>query len=194
MPAAAPAVDAEVLLRIRERLPARSWEAITMAELADASGLSRMTLYRRGITKDELLVQFSARMAGEYRDALFGPLTAPGPAGERLRAALEAICDVNERYLRLLDALAGSLEPVYHEDGEPGQPVLTRAVFTDALRRLLEDGARDGSVAAEPSAETATLLLNAVDHTYRHMRVGHRWPADVARRRVVALAVDGVLR
>jgi AcrR family transcriptional regulator len=192
--ASVPAVDADVLLRIRDHLPARSWDAITMAELAEAGGLSRMTLYRRGITKDELLAQFGARLLAEYRDALFEPLTGPGPAGERLRAALAAICTVNERYLRVLDALAGSLESVYHEDGEPGQPVLTRPVFTDALKRLLEDGARDGSIAAAPTAETATLLLNAVDHTYQHMRMGHRWPADVARERVVALVVDGVLR
>jgi hypothetical protein len=65
-------------------------------------------------------------------------------------------------------------------------------VFAGALRRLLEDGRHDGSIAVVDPEETATLLFNAVDHTYRHMRTGHRWPAPLARERVVALVLNGV--
>jgi AcrR family transcriptional regulator len=189
---AEPAIDPELLLRIRDNLPGRTWESITTAELAEAGGLSRMTLHRRGITKDGLLRQFGARLEAEYREALFDALAAPGAARERLRQALGAICDVSERYLRLMDALAGRLDAIYHEPGAPDEPVLTRPAFTEALRRLLEDGAHDGSIAIADPAETATLLFNAVDHTYRHMRTGHRWPPGPARERVVSLVIDGL--
>lgn len=162
-------------------------------ELAEAAGLSRMTLHRRGITKDAVLSRLGARLQAEYREVLFGALTAPGSARERLREALGAMCEVDERYLGVLDALvAEARDEVYHEAGEAGQPVLTRPGFTAALRRLLEDGVRDGSIAATEPDETATLLFNAVAHTYRHMRTGHRWPPDLARERVVGLVLDGL--
>ncbi|MEA2341184.1 MAG: hypothetical protein QOG11_1261 [Solirubrobacteraceae bacterium] len=185
-------IDPELLLRIRDNLPGGTWESITTAELAEAGGLSRMTLHRRGITKDELLAQFGARLEAEYRDALFDALTAPGTARERLRHALLGVCEVNERYLPLLDALGARMDAVFHEPAAPGQAVLTRPVFAGALRRLLEDGRHDGSMAVADPEETATLVFNAVVHTYRHMRAGHRWAAPRARERVVALVLNGL--
>ncbi len=187
-------LDDALLARIRDGLPAREWGSITTAELAAAAGLSRMTLHRRGLTKDEVLAQLGERLQAEYREALFAPLTAAGSARERLRAALEAICDVDERYLAVLGALSGALEAIYHEPGEPAEPVLTRESFTGALRRLLEDGRHDGTIAVDDPVETATLIFNAVGHTYRHMRTGHRWPAEQARERVVGLVLDGLPR
>lgn len=187
-------LDTEALTRVLDRLSTRDWRSVTVAELADAAGLSRMTLHRRGITKEQVLAQLGARLEAEYRDAMFAALTASGPARERLGEALRAICAVDERYFGVLDALTGGLDVVYHEPGVEGEPVLTRAGFTDGVRRLLEDGGQDGSIAVADPTETATLIFNAVGHTYKHMRTGHRWPAGVARERVVALVIDGLPR
>jgi AcrR family transcriptional regulator len=178
--------------RIRVGLGARDWSSVTMSELAAAAGVSRMTLHRRGIGKDDVLEQLGRRLDEEQRDALVEVLAAVGPARERLRRALEALCDVDERYLPVLSALGSRLDAIYHEPGAPGEPVLTRARFTDGVRRLLEDGRLDGSVQVEDPELAATLVYNAVGHTYRHMRMGHRWPAADARRRVVDLVVDGL--
>ncbi len=187
-------LDAAVVDRIRAGLGARDWSAVTLADLAAAAGVSRMTLHRRGVGKDEILEQLGQRLEQEQRDALVDVLAAAGPARERLRRALEALCDVDERYLVVLSALGSRLDAVYHEPGAPGEPILTRAGFTDGLRRLLEDGLLDGSVQVEDPELMATLVYNAVGHTYRHMRLGHRWPAADARRRVVGLVVDGLPR
>ncbi len=178
--------------RIRVGLGARDWSSVTMSELAAAAGVSRMTLHRRGIGKDDGLEQLGWRLDVVLRDALLEVLAAVGPARERLRRALEALCDVDERYLPVLSALGSRLDAIYHEPGAPGEPVLTRARFTDGVRRLLEDGRLDGSVQVEDPELAATLVYNAVGHTYRHMRMGHRWPAADARRRVVDLVVDGL--
>jgi AcrR family transcriptional regulator len=185
-------LDGALVDRIRDGLGTREWHAVTVADLAAAAGVSRMTLHRRGIGKDEVLEELGRRLEEEQRDALVDVLAAGGPARERLRRALDALCDVDERYLAVLAALGSRMDAIYHEPGAPDQPVLTRAGFTDGLRRLLADGRVDGSVHVEDPELMATLVYNAVGHTYRHMRMGHRWSAADARRRVVDLIVDGL--
>gem|GEM_PF-6239402 len=74
-----------------------------------------------------MLGQLGERLEGEYREAMFAALTAPGCARERLREALRAICAVDERDLGVLGALSGGgLDPVFNEPGTSDTPVLTR--------------------------------------------------------------------
>ena len=95
------------------------------------------------------------------------------------------------RTFDLLESLgAEAWDAVYHEAGDEA---LTRREFTAPLRRLLEDGAADGTL--EPGGdleETATVLYNQVGWTYRHLthwpplaaaaRRGRRRPAGARRR------------
>jgi hypothetical protein len=151
-----------------------------------------MTLHRRGIGKEEVREALGELLAEEFRAAALPALTAEGPAPARLRLALEGICGVDERYLGLIEGLGDELRPIFHESGD-GE-VLTKGTFTDALRRILEDGGREGTLNPGEDAEsTATLLFNAAGWTYRHMRVGHRWEPDRARSEVVGLLTAGVL-
>ncbi len=183
-------LDEERLRRLRDALGDRPWHAVTVAELAAGAGLSRMTLHRRGIGKDELLRQLAGLLEREYREALLPALVARDDARGRLRLALAAICEVDERSLGVLHALGEGLDEVFHEAG--AGPVLTRATFTDGLRRILEDGVADGTLRTEDAEASATLLFNATGWTYRHLRLGHRWSAERARTSVVDLLVDGV--
>jgi AcrR family transcriptional regulator len=176
--------------RVRDRLRDRDWRDVTVEEMGQAIGMSRMTLHRRGISKDVLLGQLAGLLEGEYREAILPALVSVAPPAERLRAALIALCGVNERYLGLLEALGRASAFVFHEEGEG--PVLTKVTFTDALRRILEDGIADGTLRAEDPAEMATLLFNATGWTYRHMRTGHRWAPDQVREQLVSLLLDGV--
>jgi AcrR family transcriptional regulator len=186
-------LDPERVERVRAALADRDWHAVTLAELAEAAGLSRMTLHRRGIGKDEVLRQLGALMVQDHREAIYPALVADGDGRQRLRIALEGLCAVNERYLGISDALSAiQLAEVFHEPGEGA--VLTRATFTDGMRRILADGMADGSLREAELDDTATLLFNAVGWTYRHMRTGHRWPAERAREAVVELLLHGMLR
>jgi hypothetical protein len=108
-----------------------------------------------------------------------------------MELALGGVCDVDERYLALIDSLAEDLATVFHEEGDG--PVLTRPGFTDALRRILIDGTQDGTLRSSDPAEDATLLLNAAGWTYRHLRGGHHWTPEHASRRVVELLMRGVI-
>ncbi|MGZ8634855.1 MAG: TetR/AcrR family transcriptional regulator, partial [Solirubrobacteraceae bacterium] len=109
---------------------------------------------------------------------------------ERLEQALAGYCDAVEANLELLAALAeADHNAIFHEDGPRG---LTRQAFTEPIRRLLQDGVADGSLAGEDPEETATLLLNLVSWTYRHLRRGHGWDSERAREGVLRIALDGV--
>jgi AcrR family transcriptional regulator len=185
-------LSTEQLDGVRAVVRDRRWHEVRLEDIAAAAGVSRMTLHRQGVGKDAVLDGLAALLEAEHQRAVLPALTAPGDAATRLRLALEACCEVDERYLSLLDELGDRRrDAIFHEPGEG--PVLTRATFTGALRRLLEDGARDGTLdPGDDPDQTATLLFNAAGWTYRHMRVGHRWAPDQAREAVVALLVRGV--
>ncbi len=185
-------LEQDRLERVREWLRDHDWSEVTAEQLAHAAGVSRMTLYRRGIDKAAVLSQLRDHLENEYREAVLPALVSSAPAAERLEMALHAHCEVDERYLHLLDALGRAGEFVFHEQGDG--PVMTRVSFTDGVRRILEDGNRDGSLHAPDVDQLATLLFNTIGWTYRHMRTGHRWPPELARERLVALLLHGVAR
>lgn len=182
--------DEAVLDGARRAFERHGWEAATMDRIAAEAGVSRMTLHRRGITRAGLLQALAERLEREHREAMYEGLSAPGNARERLELALEGECVVAESNLALMQALsAGARAAVFHEEGDE---VLTRDAFTAPLQRLLTDGAADGSLRAVDAAETATVLINLVGYTYRHLRSGHGWPPERARRAVVSLVLEGL--
>jgi AcrR family transcriptional regulator len=187
----APEIPPHIVDAARHVLAEDGLAAATLERISAAAGVSRMTLHRHGLSKDDILRALGERLEGDYRDAMWPALVASGTGRERLRLALEQVCEVSERNLALLDALsAPTRDTIYHDSG-PAR--LTRKVFVEPLERLLTDGALDGSLAPVDAAETATLLFNAVGHTYRHLRTGHGWEPERARGELVELLVCGVL-
>jgi AcrR family transcriptional regulator len=163
----------------------------TLERIAAAAGVSRMTLHRQGVTKADIVRSLAQRFEEEHRQAMWQALVADGTAADRLRLALELQCRLSEQNLAVLDALDGPIgAEIFHE---PGPDALTRSVFVDPLHRLLRDGAIDGTLHADDPAETATVLYNAVGHTYRHLRSGHGWTPQRARDGVLALVMDGLV-
>jgi AcrR family transcriptional regulator len=186
-----PVVDIRLLDGARRTVERHGWSGLTLQRVADAAGVSRMTLHRRGVSRDVLLAALGEQLERDYREALWPALTAPGTPLERLELALSSLCDVVDRNLELLDALGhAERDAVFHEDPKPA---LTKAVFTEPVRRLLADGAADGSLRVPDPEEAATVLFNLVGHTYRHLRIGHGWGPDRARAAVIDLALHGVV-
>lgn len=149
-----------------------------------------MTLHRHRVSREGVLEGLARRLEAQHREVMLAAMSAPGRARERLHAALEAECALGEANLALSEALGASArDAIYHESGSPA---LTRESFTAPYRRLLLDGAADGSLKSVDAVETATVLMNLVGHTYRHLRQGHGWEPDRARRAVCTIAIDGV--
>ncbi|MEJ7833422.1 MAG: helix-turn-helix domain-containing protein [Nocardioides sp.] len=175
-----PLLDDEVLHAAAEVIASYGWHDFTLDRVAQAAGVSRVTLYRRGITKEVLVDALTVGAAQAWQAALWPALTGPGTASQRLDAALRACCEVVEQHLAVLAGLSTAPDPVFHLD-EPstGSGHDTREVYVRPFERLLRDGVTDGSLRADlDPLESATLLFNIVPRTYLHLRSAHAWSAE----------------
>ncbi len=185
-------VDPRILPGARRAIELHGWQDATLERIAAEAGTSRMTLHRKGVTRDGILAALAASLEEQYRDALWPALTAPGDGRARLEQALEALCGVVEENLALMAALDDRpRDAIFHEP--PSDGGLTRSTFTGPVERILRDGAADGSLRAlEDPAETATVLFNLIGWTYRHLRHGHEWTPERTMRGVLPIALNGV--
>ena len=149
------------------------WSGATLARVAEAAGTSRMTLHRHGLGREEIFQLLARAYERDFRSALAAAVAKPGNAPERARRGLEAVCAVSERHLAFLRGLDEEADTrLFHVGG------VSRAGFVGPLERVLRDGMRDGSLRRMPVRRTATLLVNAADRTYRHLRAAHGWSPE----------------
>lgn len=186
-----PRVSDEALLdATSQALNRYGWPQVTLERIAEQAGVSRVTLHRRGVTRTKLLGKLGERAAAEYREAMWPILTGDGTGQDRLRRALDVICQLAEKNLSLLIALDSQANAlVFHDHSE--EDALTKDPFTEPLERILRDGAADGTLRQTDPRETATVLFNQIGWTYIHLRAGHRWGSDRARAAIVRLALTG---
>jgi AcrR family transcriptional regulator len=183
-------VDDALLTGAHRAIERWGYGQATLERIAAEAGVSRMTLHRRGVTREGVLAALAERLEESYRAAMWPALTARGSGRDRLEQALAGYCEAAEANLEVLAALAeADHDAIFHEGGPRG---LTRPAFTEPIRRLLEDGAADGSLVAGDPDETATLVINLVSWTYRHLRRAHGWSAERARKGVLRIALEGV--
>lgn len=184
--------DGQILDAAQRVMNRHGWSETTIERIAAEAGVSRVTLHRRGLGKEQILAMLAERSVELYRKAIWPALTASGSARARLQSALEVICGLAEANLNLLLALdAAANASVFHESDEP--ETLTRSVFTEPLERLLRDGAADGTLRATDPEETATILFNLVGWTYVHLRSGHGWNPERAQAGTLDLALKGLV-
>ncbi|WP_028938198.1 TetR/AcrR family transcriptional regulator [Pseudonocardia spinosispora] len=139
------------------------YEATTTAQLCESTGLGRGSLYNAFGSKHRLYELALDRYTERgYQDQV-DILRAPGTAGERLRALLVWVIDIDladsaHRGCLALNAAteaAGRTEPVMK---------LTRRHcerLEDVLREVIENGQRDGEFRADQSArQLARTLLS----------------------------------
>jgi len=158
--------------------------ALSITAIAEASGVSRVTLHRRGASVDDYIVAVLTRASDDLRESLWPALTHSGTATDRLRAALEILCDVVYRHAGVMMAMYGI--PARPLPGRPGRT--TSSEFIEPFERLIRDGTIDGSLSSDNPVADATLTANAACWTYLQMRVAHRWEHEPTLERVLELA------
>lgn len=190
-----PVIDDALLDATESAIAEYGIERISLERVGERAGLSRATIYRRGVTVDALLTAAVARAMDALRASLWESLTGLEPAGARLRTAAVAILDATERHLAVLTSMYAQADPggddgLFHTAGPDG---LVLDTFAAPFERLLADGALDGSLRAVPPRLTATVLLSTTVWGYVHLRRSHGWPVERARDAVIDLALHGVL-
>ena len=150
-----------------------------------------MTLHRRGLGRDEIFALLARDYEDAFRAALWPTVTGKGTGAERLEAMLVAVCEVTEDHLDFLAALdEESDRRFFHESDDE---VHSREGYINPIERLLADGIADGSLRQVEIEETATVLVNATDRTYRHLRRAHDWDAERSRGALIDLMLRGLL-
>ena len=168
------------------------WRAATLTQIAEEAGLSRMTLHRHGLGRPEIFGLLADAYERDFRDSLWPAVLSHGTGLERLRSALVAVCDVTERHLAFLAALDDEADSqLFHDSVDE---VRSRDAYVSPLERLLEDGIADGSIRVLDVSVTATLVVNAVDRTYRHLRAAHGWGVERTREPLLDLVLRGLVR
>src|SRR5918994_477279 len=150
-------VDDALLTGAHRAIERWGYGQATMERIAAEAGVSRMTLHRRGVTRDGLLGALAERLEDAYRTAMWPALTARGTGRERLEQALAAYCGAVEANLEVLAALAeADHNAIFHEDGPRG---LSRPGFTEPIRTRPRRSCSTSS--AGPTATCAAATAGA---------------------------------
>jgi AcrR family transcriptional regulator len=180
-------VPARVLHAAIQVLVATGWDDLNLERVAEAAGISRVTLWRQGIRRETIAHALLGRLAEDYRDSMWQVLTSPGSASQRLERALHTLCQVADRHLDLLLAS----DRAFHRAWAELRPKYS---FLSPFTRILEEGAADGTLRplGDPQP-VADLLFNTVCWPYVHLRGRHEWSPDDASARIIALVLEGIV-
>ncbi len=165
------------------------WDGLTQERVAERAGMSRVTTWRQGVTRERLIGALLDRLGADFRETLWPVLTADGSGAKRLRLGLGGLCDVVDRHIPLLLAS----DRAFHH-GFRQQHGAAGVNFVDPFARFLSEGAGDGSLRSMEgdAAETAEVVFNTVCWTYLHLRSAHDVPGERARDLVIDLVLRGL--
>jgi AcrR family transcriptional regulator len=155
----------------------RGLAAVTMSQIAEATGIGRATLYKYFPDVQAILLAWHERQIARHLEHLVEVSQRPGSAGDRLAAVLEA-------YARLSAHTHGNdLGTVLHQGEHVAQ---ARHRLRDFLRDLIADGAATGELRGDIGAEElATYCLHALG-------AASEMSSPDAVRRLVAVTVTGL--
>ena len=164
------------------------WDGLTLERVAERAGRSRVTLWRKGISRESLIEALLRRLAEDYRDAMLPVLTAAGDARARLERAMHALCDVVDAHADLLSVS----DDMFHRATALGNVPLK---FLDPFVTGVRAARAEKTLHAKGTdAELADVLFNSAAWSYLHLRARHGWPAAKTRRLLFFTLLEGVLR
>lgn len=170
----------ELRAAVERALDHRGLGAVTLEHIAAEAGVSRVTLYRRGHTREALLAEVALAASIEFRDAALPALTHHGTGAERLDLLIEALLDQADRHLALVSGLYDGPTAIFHL-GIEDRGALTRFEYTEPFERIIADGVADGTLTSADPTEDAEVLFNLIGWTYVHLRRSHGWSPARAR-------------
>ena len=138
-----PAAMREKVLAAAELFADRGLDATKMEDIAAATGVPKATLYYYFEGKEDILAFLFNEILDEVGRAIEEAVSAEGTAAERLRAAIVA-------HLRVFEAFPAASRALQFDLGRAARTPLIderiEAAFRGPVRRLLDEGAEDGSL------------------------------------------------
>ena len=177
------------LVAVAARLFAeRGYHGTSMADLADAMGVQKGSLYSLTGSKQDLLVLITRDGAASFHGALDG-VPDDGEPLERVRLALR-------RHLAVVAAQVDAATVFTREWRFLDEPERTafrteRRRYEERWRELLREAAERGALRSDLDVEAAVLLvLSAANWAYTWLRPGV--DTDALADRFFAILLDGV--
>jgi AcrR family transcriptional regulator len=174
----------------RKAVEKHGYAGLTLERIATEADVSRVTLHRRGHSKDEIFNALVMQVREEHRDALWPALTAGGDGADRLRMALAKVCEMCERDLLVMLAMRAHMDAAAH--GAAGPEAQSNWIVAEPLQVLARDGIADGSLREGDPEELGAVLVNWTGWTYVHLRTAFGWKQRRARAVVVDQAVGAL--
>jgi AcrR family transcriptional regulator len=182
-------VDHDLLDATQAVLAEHGADGVSLERVAERARRSRVTLWRQGVTKEDLITGLLQRLTDDFQQEFWPVLNATGSGRERLADSFAALFEVADRHI---DLLAISDE-VFHWAAERCDFPAGSEGFLAPFIGALHLGKRDGSLAYEGRTEdTADVLFNAACWGYVHLRRRHRWSRKRARAQLTEILLNGV--
>ncbi|MET7282203.1 TetR family transcriptional regulator [Kribbella sp. NPDC005582] len=182
-------MDSRLLAVASELLDEEGWTALSLDRIAERAGVSRATVWRAGLTRANVEREMRLRLAADYRELMWRPLTMPGSGFDRLQAALRALCEVAERNLPLL----AHTDQAFH--GSDLDAVGVELDYFGPWLRILEQAAADGSLPpVDDETRFVVALTDALILGYVHLRAHHAaydWTPDRTAEHLINLMTYG---
>jgi len=163
----------------------RGLHAVTMAGIAEKTGIGRATLYKYFSDVEAILRAWHARRVSDHLERLAEVRDRPGSAGERLAAVLKAFAFIVRETHREKGRHDMEIVASLHRDEQ-----VTRA--RRQLRKMIKDLVAEGAAAGElrtdvPADELAAYCLQA-------LTAAGELTSDAAVQRLVTVTLHGLRR
>ena len=166
----------------------RGYHGTSLADLADAVGVQKPSLYHHIQTKEDLLWAVASEGAVAFHAAL-DDVPADRPATERIRLALRAHLAVVAQQLDIATVFVREWRFLSGERRE--QFVAERRRYEERVRDLFRDGVESSELRTDLDVATAALLfLSAANWAYTWLRPGA--DTDELADRFYAILLDGM--
>ena len=179
----------EELTRIAARLfAAQGYQGTSLADLAEALGVQKPSLYHHIAGKQDLLWEVVWEGATAFHAAL-DAVPAEVPAAERIRLALRAHLGVVASQLDLATVFVREWR---YLEGERLETFVTeRRRYEERIRELFREGVEGSQLRTDLDVPTAALLfLSAANWAYTWLRPGS--DIDLLADRLYSALLDGM--
>ena len=166
-------------------------DATKMEDIAAATGVPKATLYYYFAGKEDILAFLFSEILDEISRAIEEALSTEGTAADRLRAAIVA-------HLRIFEEYPAASRALQFDLGRAARMPLIderiEAAYRGPIRRLLEQGAADGSLRPiEHPRLVAVAILGAVTTVgINAITLGSTRPVQAIAEDVVGFVLRGV--